>query len=721
MGLWPKRSSLPSQPSTADEPSLPNNVDSLRHMVIALKKENESLRKAALAANGSGPSPSRSGYMHMYEEMTSGFFIGRWHPRYFVLAGQSLVYYSQDKDLGMAPLGAVDVAGCVVEYEGRKKGKYWAFEITDQYGESLLRLSTENHADSDRWVNALENAGCSVIGLTVSVRNSDASGRNTVGGADSGDNDTATSGLRGGKRGSYGPGSRRTSTGGGGLRRRTVGDQRAREGDADGRLLERRDEGRASDGAKSEKAAREGREEDRRAGLRPRMRGSTPLHRQPRFSILSSEQLSHHRHSGMINLGMVILFATNSRLILENLLKYGVLFRPMDWLAELGIAPGGSAISPLVSLCWALLATTLFLGLQIEKLGNSLYVGEKAGRRRARVTEAVLFVLNLLNTSAALVVPCTAIVATRAPPVPSFALCTCAVVVWMKLVSYAHFHVDIRSRRRKRQKVPGERGSDDDLYAVDSHLQWPENLTLGNMAYFAAAPTLIYQMAYPRSPRVRHRWLLRRVAELVLYITVMMFIIEQYIQPTMRNSMRPLDDMDWVRVAERVLKLSIPVLYLWLCMFYVLFHLWLNILAEVLRFGDREFYRDWWNASTIEEYWRMWNMPVHKWLLRHVYFPLVAMRIPRSASMLACFFVSAVFHELAVGVPLHVVRAWAFFGIMFQVPMVMITNWMKKSLRHETLGNIFFWISFCILGQPISILLYYHDYFLSQLNGAGTL
>lgn len=27
----------------------------------------------------------------------------------------------------------------------------------------------------------------------------------------------------------------------------------------------------------------------------------------------------------------------------------------------------------------------------------------------------------------------------------------------------------------------------------------------------------------------------------------------------------------------------------------------LNILAEVLCFGDREFYKDWWNAQTVEE------------------------------------------------------------------------------------------------------------------------
>lgn len=36
--------------------------------------------------------------------------------------------------------------------------------------------------------------------------------------------------------------------------------------------------------------------------------------------------------------------------------------------------------------------------------------------------------------------------------------------------------------------------------------------------------------------------------------------------------------------------------------FWTYIHLYrLNILAEILRFGDREFYKDWWNAKTIDE------------------------------------------------------------------------------------------------------------------------
>jgi len=40
-----------------------------------------------------------------------------------------------------------------------------------------------------------------------------------------------------------------------------------------------------------------------------------------------------------------------------------------------------------------------------------------------------------------------------------------------------------------------------------------------------------------------------------------------------------------------LLKLAIPTLYGWLIIFYALFHVWLNILAEFTYFGDREFYK----------------------------------------------------------------------------------------------------------------------------------
>lgn len=83
----------------------------------------------------------------------------------------------------------------------------------------------------------------------------------------------------------------------------------------------------------------------------------------------------------------------------------------------------------------------------------------------------------------------------------------------------------------------------------------------------------------------------------------------------------------------------------------------------------QEFYKDWWNATNLGEYWRLWNIPVHRWMLRTVYYPALSYGVGRDVAMLLVFFVSAVFHEIAVAVPLKLTRnfPWSFVGILGQV------------------------------------------------------
>jgi diacylglycerol O-acyltransferase-1 len=131
--------------------------------------------------------------------------------------------------------------------------------------------------------------------------------------------------------------------------------------------------------------------------------------------------------------------------------------------------------------------------------------------------------------------------------------------------------------------------------------------------------------------------------------------------------------------------------------------------AELLCFGDREFYKDWWNAKTVEEYWRMWNMPVHKWIIRHIYFPCIRKGFSRGVAILISFLVSAVFHEICIAVPCHIFKFWAFSGIMFQIPLVFLTRYLHATFKHVMVGNMIFWFFFSIVGQPMCVLLYYHD------------
>lgn len=132
----------------------------------------------------------------------------------------------------------------------------------------------------------------------------------------------------------------------------------------------------------------------------------------------------------------------------------------------------------------------------------------------------------------------------------------------------------------------------------------------------------------------------------------------------------------------------------------------MNLWAELLRFSDREFYRDWWNSSSVQYFWANWNIPVHKWCSRHLYKPLLGRGVTRMQASTLVFFVSAFFHEYLVSVPLKMFRIWAFLGMMMQIPFAMIVSKFESNFQ---VANISVWLSL-IIGQPLCILMYYHDY-----------
>lgn len=150
---------------------------------------------------------------------------------------------------------------------------------------------------------------------------------------------------------------------------------------------------------------------------------------------------------------------------------------------------------------------------------------------------------------------------------------------------------------------------------------------------------------------------------------------------------------------------QVPNHLIWLIFFYWLFHSCLNAVAELMQFGDREFYRDWWwvalpgrgwwgpplglgpeplptlprprrNSESITYFWQNWNIPVHKWCIRwvcawgrgvggwdgvawpgrpahcrrpcrHFYKPMLRRGSSKWAARTAVFLASAFFHEVS--------------------------------------------------------------------------
>ena len=58
-------------------------------------------------------------------------------------------------------------------------------------------------------------------------------------------------------------------------------------------------------------------------------------------------------------------------------------------------------------------------------------------------------------------------------------------------------------------------------------------------------------------------------------------------------------------------------------MIYLLFESMPNALSELTLYADREFYQDWWNATTIEEFYAKWLRLTYLFFYRHVYMTLV--------------------------------------------------------------------------------------------------
>jgi diacylglycerol O-acyltransferase-1 len=217
---------------------------------------------------------------------------------------------------------------------------------------------------------------------------------------------------------------------------------------------------------------------------------------------------------------------------------------------------------------------------------------------------------------------------------------------------------------------------------------------------------------------MRLSFILRRVIELIFVGIVLLFMADQYVKPTLVNSIKSFDSLDVLAIFERVLKLAVPNLVMWLLIFYGIFHSYLNLVAEIMGFEDRCFYRSWWNSTDMGQYWRLWNRPVHDWLAKHVYCVAVRRGIPSTVAKLIVFFISALLHEVLVSLPCKMIGVYAFIGMMLQLPSIVISQKLYKKLANPVIGNVMFWCTLPLLGQPLLIMLYWYQYYCTFGIGA---
>lgn len=348
---------------------------------------------------------------------------------------------------------------------------------------------------------------------------------------------------------------------------------------------------------------------------------------------------------------------SNLRLIIENLRKYGVLVcvRCHNWGRQ-DLTYGG--------ILYLLVPCHLFVAYTIELVAaqqaKSAVARKKKGedghkspdelkselRRAFQASWRLIALAHAVNATLNLVISSYVVYYRIHHPLIGTACELHAIIVWLKTCSYAFTNRDLR-------RALLSLSSNNDIPELYNSCPYPQNITLSNLSYFWWAPTLVYQPVYPRTTHIRWIFVAKRLSEVILLSVAIWIASAQYAAPLLQNSLDKMASLDFVSIAERLMKLSTISLFCWLAGFFAFFQSFLNALAEITMFGDREFYSDWWNAPSIRKYWTSWNKPVMTFMRRHIYAPLVGRGWPPALAQVAVFTFSGLLHELLVGVPTH--------------------------------------------------------------------
>ncbi|KAJ0410133.1 hypothetical protein ATCC90586_001618 [Pythium insidiosum] len=222
---------------------------------------------------------------------------------------------------------------------------------------------------------------------------------------------------------------------------------------------------------------------------------------------------------------------------------------------------------------------------------------------------------------------------------------------------------------------------------------------LKDFTMYLLYPTLVYEPKYPRTEKIRWGYLAEKTIANTLGMSMLYIIVTDHVMPS-------LEDSGITNPVFVIIHLLLPFLGCYLMIWFIIFECICNGVAELTYLADRDFYGDWWNSTTFDEFARKWNKPVHEFLLRHVYLEsLESYKISKRSAATLTFFVSALLHECVFVIVFRTVKMYFFLLQMIQVVVIMY----GRGLKGTRLGNYIFWLGM-ILGLPLQAVIYCREY-----------
>jgi len=104
-----------------------------------------------------------------------------------------------------------------------------------------------------------------------------------------------------------------------------------------------------------------------------------------------------------------------------------------------------------------------------------------------------------------------------------------------------------------------------------------------------------------------------------------------------------------VKLFNSFLKILIPANITVHLICYTWWHCTMNSIAELTGYKYKKFYGDWWNSPSLSDYFKLWSVPVHRWLLLHIAIDGMRLKIlNKMGAISATFCFSILIHELVV-------------------------------------------------------------------------
>jgi sterol O-acyltransferase len=190
---------------------------------------------------------------------------------------------------------------------------------------------------------------------------------------------------------------------------------------------------------------------------------------------------------------------------------------------------------------------------------------------------------------------------------------------------------EIKKLKQEKDKIIAEKKKEDKNTEIDSKLkalddsitdlideittgntQYPKNVSFGKFVDYMMVPTLVYDLEYPRTEKFHLGYFMEKLTAILGNLMLLFLLVEHQILPVAKNI--PNDSF-----IDTVMGVLPAFMLCFILIFFIIFEGVCNAFAELTLFADRDFYTDWWNSTSFDQYARRWNRPVHEFLLRHVY------------------------------------------------------------------------------------------------------